>query len=344
MTDSIDEWRGAAGYAPPMEGAYALPGRYAPTHAPARQLAVVPVAGAAEWARLLSWAPSPHLQQGFAYGEGKRAKGWRVERVGIADGDRIVALCQVLEMRVLGVRALSRISRGPVFLADSPAAGEIDGVYRTIRRRWASPLAPLLIAPALEATRENRELLREAGFRERTERGWQSMRIDLGRPPVAIRASLASTFRNRLQAAERSGLGVRVAGDDATIDWMIERHLENQRQKRFRGATGGFLRELRAASPEDYLVFQALLEGRPVAGMSVVRYGQVGEYHTGWFGPPGRKANAGNFLMWAIICELKARGYTQFDVGGLYDGHGYTQFKRGLRGAEFALAGEWIAF
>ena len=321
-----------------------IPGAEAGVQAPVRALAVVPVTDAAEWTRLMAAAPQPHLQQAYAYGEGKRAKGWTVKRVCLSDGPRVVAFCQVLELRILGVRVLSRISRGPAFLADQPCIADVRAAYQTIRNCWGRRYSPLLIAPALEAMPASRDILLAAGYREREERCWRSMRVDLCRTEEDIRASFASTFRNRLRAAERSKLELRVGDDDAMADWMIARHLENKRQKRFRGADGGLLRAMRAAAPQHYLVFQALLDGAPVAGMSVVRYGQVAEYHTGWFGEAGRKANAGNFLMWAIACEMKRRGCTHFDAGGLYDSHGYTQFKRGLRGSEFTLAGEWVAW
>lgn len=308
------------------------------------RLAVVPVTDPVQWASLLAQAPKPYLPQAFAYGEGKRAEGWSVQRLCFFDKDNVVAFCQVLELRIPGLRLLSRVNRGPIFLGDPPCPIQVGNVYRMLRQDRGRLFSPLLIAPALEATPENLGILANAGFRQRKGRGWQSMRIDLGRSEEALRASLAPGFRNRLRAAERSGLTLRVANDDATVKWMVERHEDNKREKRFKGADGAFIRALRAAAAEDYLVFQAVLDGTPVAGMSVVRFGKLAEYHTGWFGQAGRAANAGNLLMWAILCEMRRRGCAQFDAGGLFDSHGYTRFKRGLRGSEFALAGEWIAF
>ncbi|MHB1109272.1 MAG: lipid II:glycine glycyltransferase FemX [Devosia sp.] len=310
-----------------------------------RRLQVADVADAAEWASLMAQAAKPHLTQSFAYGEGKRAKGWTIKRVCLRDGDAVVAFCQVLELRFFGLRVLSRINRGPVFLEAETPAARIRDVYRTIRDVWGRLFGgPLLLAPALEANPAHRNILAGLGFRLRKAAGWQSTRLDLDRAEEAILASFASTFRNRLRAAERSGVALSVANDGASAEWMIARHAENMRSKGFRAADGRFIRALRAAAPEDYLVFRALLDGESVAGMSVVRFGQVAEYHTGWFGPDGRKVNAGNFLMWNIVREMKRRGCSRFDVGGLYDAHGYTQFKRGMRGVEFSLAGEWVAF
>jgi hypothetical protein len=309
------------------------------------ELNVEAITDAATWDRLLDTAPLTQLVQGHAYGEAKATKGWRVRRVVLRDGQAPVALCQILERRVLGLRVVSRINRGPLLLSANPSPETILAVYRTIRQGWGRWYSgPLSIAPGLEDSPEHHALLRKAGFRLRKAPGWWSARIDLTRPEEAIRAGLASTFRNRLRAAERSELTLRVANDAETVTWMIDRHVANMEDKRFNALDADFLAALAKEAPGNVTIFQALLDGNPVAGMSVMRFGRVAEYHVGWFGPEARGANAGNFLMWSILTEMKRRGCTLFDVGGLYEGHGYTQFKRGMRGTEYRLVGEWVAF
>ena len=155
---------------------------------------------------------------------------------------------------------------------------------------------------------------------------------------------MTSTFRNRVRKAEKEGATLRVSEDAETFEWMIKRHSENMAEKGFRGPSPALLRALRATAPESVLVFQLVGEGGPVAGMSVVRFGTHAEYHVGWFGPEGRKLNAGNFLMWQVMCDLHRRGVETFDVGGLRPGDGYTRFKRTMCPAEYQLAGEWISF
>jgi hypothetical protein len=313
--------------------------------AAAGNLTITEITDASLWGKLLATADCPQLTQSFTYGAAKAAKGWHVRRICLSQGDVPVALCQILERRVLGLRLVSRINRGPLLLGVPPSAERILAVYRTIRSHWGRWYSgPLSIAPGLLLTEENAALLRRAGYICRRPKGWWSGRIDLTRPHEAIRAGLASTFRNRLRGAEQSGVALRVASDTATIDWMIARHTENMQDKKFSAVDAAFLRKLHADAPEDFVVFQAIVDGEPVAGMSVIRFGDIAEYHTGWFGPEGRKVNAGNFLMWSIMAEMKARGCAAFDVGGLYEGHGYTQFKRGMRAEEYRLVGEWVAF
>jgi hypothetical protein len=292
------------------------------------------------WGELIARAPFPHLPQSFAYGEGKAAKGWTVRRAVFRKGDRPIAFTTVLERRVLGLRLLTRVNRGPIFLEASPAQEQVLAVYRALRRRW---VGPLLVAPALDDTDASRALLLAAGFRMRHDRGWLSGRIDLRPDELQIWAGVASTFRNRVRHSEKAGGVVAISQDDASYQWLLERHIENMRVKNFHGADVGLLRAMRAAAPEDVLIFRLLASGEPVAGMSVVCFGKCAEYHIGWFGPEGRKLNAGNLLMWSIVKELKRRGITRFDVGGLKPGDGYTQFKRTMRPVEYGLAGEWMS-
>jgi hypothetical protein len=292
------------------------------------------------WDDLVARAPIPHLPQSFGYGEGKAAKGWTVRRAVFRKGDRPIAFATVLERRFLGLRVLARVNRGPIFLDAAPAPAQVLAVYRALRRRWAGPL---LVAPALEDTDASRDVLKAAGFRLRHDRGWLSGRIDLRPDESQLWAGFASTFRNRVRHSEKAGGIVAISQDDASYEWLLERHAENMRAKHFHGADAVLLRAMRAAARDDVLVFRLLADGEPVAGMSVVCFGKYAEYHIGWFGPEGRKHNAGNLLMWSIVKELKRRGITRFDVGGLKPGDGYTQFKRTMRPVEYALAGEWMS-
>ena len=299
------------------------------------------VADEAAWSELMAAAPFPHLPQSFAYGQGKRANGWIVQRAIFQRGERILAFATILEKHVLGIRIVARVNRGPVFIDPDPTPSDIVAVYAALGHRWRGAL---LIAPALPSGEDSDAMLRQAGFRLRHELSWTSGRIDLRPSEDQLWAGFASTFRNRVRQSQKHDAQLRVSDDAATYDWMIERHLQNMTEKGFSAADAVLLQAMRATAPGDVLVFQMLHGGEPVAGMSVVRFGHCAEYHIGWFGPQGRQFNAGNFLMWEIIRELKARGVSSFDVGGLREGDGYTRFKRTMRPTEYRLAGEWMRF
>lgn len=293
-----------------------------------------------QWEELTGRAAFPHLPQSFDYGSAKLSTGWNVRRYLFRDGERIVAFGQFNELRRFGIKIVTRINRGPIFVAPETKADRI-AVYAAIRAHWGVLRGGLLlIAPGLLEGEDTGTMLRQLGFHRRPASGWGSGRIDLTLHEDAIWQKLSSGFRNRYRSAEKAGAALRILEDEVAAEWLIERHCENMREKRFDGVPGEFIRALHR-SPAETLIFQVVHEEQPVAGMSVVRFGSCCEYHIGWFGDNGRKFNAGNFLMWQIICEMKRRGCEQLDVGGMLSDGGFARFKRTLRPDEYQLAGEW---
>ncbi len=128
------------------------------------------------------------------------------------------------------------------------------------------------------------------------------------------------------------------------LEWMLARHADNMRAKGFVGPAPAFVRAMAAARAGDALVFQALHAGEPVAGCMVVVFGRVAEYYLAWYGEAGRRLSAGNFLVWNAAIEMARRGCASFDLGGWTTREAYGKFKEGMRGAEYRLAGEWMAF
>lgn len=299
----------------------------------------------AEWDALVAAAPEPHLPQDYAYSIAKTATGWPARRVVFLAGERPVAFAVVLQMQRYGIKLLNRVNRGPIFLSANPSDEQIVAVYKALRNRFGRIWTlPLLIAPAMHQSERSDRLLRDAGYRYRAPSSWRSGRIDLTVSEEELWSSFNSTFRNRTRAAEKAGAELRVAGDADTYEWMIARHIENMEEKDFSAASPTMLRRLRETSPHNVTVFQLVHEGEALAGMSLVRFGDVAEYHIGWFGAEGRKFNAGNFLMWNVMRELKRRGVKSFDVGGLKHGDGYARFKRTMNPVEYELGGEWMSF
>jgi len=300
---------------------------------------------AAEWEALYDAVPHPHLPQSHAYGEGKRRSGyWHPVRMVFRCGSRPVALCQALEVRVAGLCVAVRINRGPLFLDAAPSWSEREQVMRLLRRRWRLWRGgPLLIAPGLAQSEEHRALMRTLGFRLRRAEGWCSSLIDLELSDDEIRRRMASVWRNRLKAALASGLALRVRDDAQALEWMIDRHEENMRAKRFAGPRRALLRALHQAGGDRFRVLQAVAGEEPVGGLILARFGRAAEYYVGWFGEAGRRHNCGNFLYWSAMQEARKAGHRWFDLGGYYSNDKFGRFKQNMRGIEYRLCGEWIA-
>jgi hypothetical protein len=299
----------------------------------------------ARWEDTFSQVAFPHFTQAWCYGEGKRAQGWTVDRLAFHDDGRMVAICQVLVKRVLGVPLVARINRGPLFLQrDTPEELE-SKVYSAVRRRWRYlRRGLLLIAPALPLDDASSRVLEAAGYRQRRAGGWGSSLIDLQFPVDRIRAGVASTWRNRLNASTKAGVEVRVRQDRDGFEWMLRCHAENMAQKGFVGPDVAFVRAMIDDDPKAFWVLQACLNGEPCAGILVARFGAHAETYLCPTSDAGRRVNAHNLLYWTAITEMKSVGCRALDVGGYTTTERYGAFKRGLKGLEYRLSGEWMAF
>lgn len=307
---------------------------------------VRPVTSRSEWSSLFLTLPAPAITQAWAYGEAKRlAGGWQVERLAFECGGVPVAICQVLVKRVLGLAVAARINRGPQFLADAPDETTVRSVYAALRRRWRFGLRGVLVlAPGLAESDAHRRWLQAAGFIPRGTAGWCSAVLDLREDAAVLRQRMAATWRTQLNGAERGGLRFEISHDEGDFAWMLDRHAENMREKGFAGTPVSFLQALHETAPADCFVCRVSHDGAPLAGMLVFRFGRSAEYFVGWFGPEARRRKAGNFLMWNAALAMQARGCVRFDLGGYSSSEGYGRFKQGLRGSEYRLLSEWLAF
>jgi lipid II:glycine glycyltransferase (peptidoglycan interpeptide bridge formation enzyme) len=296
------------------------------------------------WERLFADAVAPHFTQAWCYGEGKAAEGWSLERLVLHSEARAVAICQVLVRRVFGVPVVARINRGPLLLREATVPGLQLAVLRALRQRWRFARRGLLfIAPALPFDEASGRLLRTAGFIQRRAGGWGSSLIDLAPSPEIIRASFSSKWRNPLNSAIRAGVEVRVRKDPEAFEWMLERHLANMARKGFEGPAPRFVRAMVAASPDTFWVLQAFLGDEPISALMGACLGAHAENFLGWTNDTGRRVGAHNLLIWHAILEMKAAGSRVLDLGGFTTNDRYGAYKRGLRGREYRLCGEWLA-
>ncbi|OOY30800.1 GNAT family N-acetyltransferase [Thioclava sp. F36-6] len=274
--------------------------------------------------RALAPGHAPAFQQAALYGTLAAARGRRVLRLEITHEGRRIALAQMI-----GRGGLWLLSRGPVFAPGLDHSLRV-AVLRRIARRCgivlATPDAPLAGVGLVPLITPRHHAL------------WS-----LQPETEALRAGLAGKWRNRLAAAERAGLRVRL---EPKIDWLLAADAAQQRARGYRALPPGFTRAWADHNPADLLALHIEdTKGQRLAGGIFLLHGDGASYHIGWTGPEGRASGAHNLMLWHAALRLKARGIRQLDLGAVdsEDGAGRMRFKLGT-GAQPHILGAtlWV--
>ncbi|MFP1644851.1 GNAT family N-acetyltransferase [Pontitalea aquivivens] len=277
-------------------------------------IAIRPFAGGgADWLAALETAGGGAMAQHPGWGDLAVAAGRRVARLELVLGARVIGLVQ------LTARAGLRLaSRGPVWLGPADA-----GLRRAGLRALAWGGGPLLVTP--EHPMAGFGLIPLITARHRAI--W-----DLAPAPDVLRAGLQGKWRNRLGAAERAGLRVRVERDPG---WLLRAEAAQRRARGYRGLPAGFVEAWGRAVPGGVLALGVWRDGVPLAGMIFLRHGSWASYHLGWTGAGGRRLGAHPLLLWQGALRLRAAGVRRLDLGDVDGarGAGLMRFKSGT-GAE----------
>lgn len=310
------------------------------------ELVRVHVGERAKWEELFAAAGPTSLLQSWAWGEAKAVgEGWTPYRFFIHRDGATVGLVQVLEKRVAGVLRLARLNRGPVWLETVDTATQREALC-LVAANWRSWRGGILfLAP--EMIEENAPGLKAFGlFRRKTPR-WCSSWIDLSLGTDALHKRLDPKWRNKLAGAQRAGVTVEAMSTSVGLEWLMEHYQHSMRDKSFIGTPPPLIRQLaaHAGRPDDLLVLRAVsVDGEAVGGVLLARHGDSATYLVGWNGELGRRLKANNLLLWHAVLELEARGCRWFDLGGIDEvlTPSIAVFKRGMKGEEYTLAGEYL--
>jgi hypothetical protein len=161
--------------------------------------------------------------------------------------------------------------------------------------------------------------------------------------PDALRAGLDGKWRNRLAAAERAGLRLRV---ERNFDWILHADREQQIARGYRALPASFTQAWASIAPDALRAWRVEdADGQRLAGLVVLRYGAGASYHIGWSGDQGRRVGAHNFGLWQAALWLRRKGGTRFDLGDVNsdEGAGRMHFKLGT-GAQAQSSGAtlWV--
>jgi len=280
------------------------------------------------------------LQQDWCYGTAMASFGARVMRYGILDGNTLVGLAQFTARRIGGVVQMALCARGPVWLEDVDDKGKA-AAYRALKRA----LGP--VWPRVSLVSPDEEVPGGIARMSRVMTGYSTVMLDLTPDLDSLRAGLDRRWRNRLNAAEKSALKVQQNGTKpAQYRWLLETE-EGQRKARGYQATPGALvpAYVEAKGDRSSLLILRADEGKAkTAAMLFLTHGCAATYHIGWNDPDRRASGAHNYVLWAGIEMLKARGVRMLDMGGIntVNGAGIARFKMSTGGRVVTLGGTYF--
>lgn len=302
----------------------------------------------AEWDRLANRLPFCPFEQSWVYGDAyARRDTETVRRALIFNGDTPIALAQVFFRRVAGVMTLAQVLRGPVLLDPGlfdGAAGPHDlvPIFTTLKDEIHTGSRKVLFwTPEMPDDEASISIMKQCGMR-RILTGHGSSQIDLTPDEAMLRRALHGKWRNALVHAEGADLRVDTSSGGFAIPWILERYEALRRRRRFGGPDPIMLAHvLTETATRNILLFRAFQKNEPVAAALFLRHGQAASYLVGWTGDAGRPLNAGTLLLWQGMRELKSRGVSCLDLGGIdtRKASGIARFKLGAGGEPYRLPG-----
>ena len=281
----------------------------------------------ADWQAALETLAGPGagaFQQSAPYGDVMRVLGRKVARIEIRLGAVRIGLVQMIARSPLWL-----MSRGPVFGPDVA-----QDVQRAAVRRLARRAGIVIATP--ERAIDGFGLIPLISPRHHAIWSLSPAEQDL-------RAGLAGKWRNRLAAAERAELRLRV---ERNIDWILRADQGQQAARGYRALPASFTQAWGSCSPDGLRAWRVEgRDGQRLAGMVVLRHGAGASYHIGWSGAQGRRVGAHNFGLWHAALWLRRMGCARFDLGDINseDGAGRMHFKLGTGAQAHPLgATAWV--
>jgi hypothetical protein len=287
------------------------------------------------WAQAAEAAAFFPLQQDWEYGLAARWQGRDVRRYVALDGDRPVACLQAVGRRWLGFFDIWAGLRGPV--------GDRQAWPDLIAQLPGWPLAASLVSPETAASAATHARFLGRG-RVHTGSTLALWRLDAA-SQAGLLAGMHQKWRNRLRAAERSGLRVELAPRGKWVEWVIAQGEVTRKAKGFEAAPPEFVSRLaELKGGRECLVAVALDKREPVAGALFLRHGRDATYYVASSKLEGRKRNAANLVLWRAGLALKEAGVRILDLGTIETTRsaGLARFKLGTGAEPFELAGTYL--
>ncbi len=258
-------------------------------------------------------AEGGHLLQSWRWGALKEQFGWRVERLAVAS-ERGVALAQVLFRHRMGV-SIGYIPRGPVLPEGDPAA--MEQLWREIdATAWRRRALTIIVEPNVEIPFGP---VNRRGFVDgpRPIQPARSVKVDLA-DDESLLTQMHQKTRYNVRLAQRRGVTTTIAqASDDSLARFYELLQDTSSRNEFDIHSRDYYREFFHQFGDTSALIFALIEGKPVAGVIVVSFGDEAIYMYGASSTRDRAHGAGFLVQYEAMRWARDRGCKQYDLWGI---------------------------
>ena len=311
----------------------------------------------ARWDDLLLSLPAPHLLQSWVWGELKSRFGWQAKRMLWRDVDGTAVAAAQLLTRV------SRLSSG-LKVAYCPKGPVLDWEDGELRAAILSALIEAARSNGALVLKIDPEVAYESGAAEAVaerlqDMGWKrapkpaqfrnTLVLNLLQDEEALLQGMKQKWRYNVRLAGRKGVTVR-QGTTEDLELLFQMYAETARRDGFVIRTREYYLDAWGSFTQDGLAqpLIAEVEGSPVAGQIIYRFGKTGWYLYGMSTNLHREKMPNHLLHWEAIRWAKEQGCELYDFVGAPDElkesdsmWGVYRFKKGFGGYLVRTIGEW---
>jgi len=309
------------------------------------------------WDDLLLSLPAPHLLQSWTWGELKASFGWSAKRLTWRDNDGSpVGAGQLLirSSRFGGGLKVAYCPKGPTLdWRDEDSRMEVLAALVGAARDEGALVLKIdpEVAYEIGAGEAVDAELRSSGWREAQKQAQfrNTLILDLRQDEESLLQGMKQKWRYNVRLSARKGVVVRRGGLD-DLDMLYRMYAETALRDGFVIRTRDYYMQAWKSFTERGLAqpLIAELDGTPMAGQVIYRFGKTGWYLYGMSTNQHREKMPNHLLHWEAIRWAKEQGCEAYDFVGAPDKleesdpmWGVYRFKKGFGGSFVRTIGEW---
>lgn len=297
------------------------------------------------WEGFLSKCVEKTFCQSFNWGEFNKSMGDSIYRLGVFDGDKLVAVAQTIKIRARRGTFLF-VPHGPVIL-EGNSAEIVKALLEYLKDLGKKEKASFIrFSPIFPANEENVKMFKDLGFinapiHMHPELTWE---LDVTAGEDDLLKGMRKTTRYLVKQAEKNpDVAIAKSADEKDLNDFEKVYLETAGRHSFTPFPPKYLkRELDAfKNDNEIVIFSGKYKGETVSSAMIVYWSKRAFYHQGASSSKYAKIPVSYLLQWEAIREARKRGCEIYNFWGVvpdsekdHPWYGLSLFKKGFGGAE----------